>query len=192
MDTFYINLAKECFPKAKVVIDHYHVIQWGVKKMDELRLLLQNIHKQKFPVKHIIQKPIYQLTKNEVKKLELCFEAFPDLKRAWKIVHQLREIYRQKNWRTGFSQLRKVIWLCEQSEIEQMKDLARTLRRRKYEILNYYISKTTNAVTEALHNRFETIKRNHCGIKNVERFAKRLMFCILPFVTIAEFFTHRC
>jgi transposase len=192
MDPFYINLAKECFPLAKVVIDHYHLIQWGIKKMDELRLILQTVRKQKFPVKHILAKPSHKLTKAEFAKLQPCFKTFPEVKVAWKIVHQLRKIYYQKNWKQGYSQLRKVIWLCEQSQIDQMKDLAKTLKRWKYEILNYYISKTTNALTEALHNRFETIKRNHCGIRNVERFAKRLMFCVLPFITIAEIFAHRC
>jgi len=190
MDNFYINTAKECFPKANIVIDHYHVIAWGLLLMQSVRTSLQTIHRKRFEVKKLLQKPANQLTDDELKKLQSCFEAFPEVKVAWNIIHQLRKIYWQKNWKKAESQLRRVIWLCEQSCIDEMKDLAKTLRRRKEHILNYYISKTTNAMTEALHSRFETLKRGHCGIHNVERFAKRLMFCLLPFSVLSSIFTQ--
>jgi len=191
MDDFYINVAKECFPKAKIVMDHYHVIAWGLHLMQDVRTTLQTIHRKKFEVKHVLQKPANQLTAKEFEKLQPCFEAFPEVKVAWKIIHQLRKVYWQENWKKAESQLRKTIWWCEQSCIPEMKDLAKTLKRRKEHILNYYISKTTNAMTEALHSRFETMKRLHCGIRNVERFAKRLMFCLLPFSILTEIFTQR-
>lgn len=44
-----------------------------------------------------------------------------------------------------------------------MKALAKTLTRWYEEMLNYYISKTTNAYTEGIHNHFERLKRNHFG-----------------------------
>lgn len=191
MDDFYINTARECFPNAKIVIDHYHVVAWGLFLMQSLRTTLQTIHRKKFDVKKILQKSAYQLTEKEFQRLRPCFEAFPEVKTAWKIIHQLRKIYHKKNWKKAESQLRKTIWLCEQSRISEMRDLAKTLRRRKEYILNYYISKTTNAMTEALHSRFETMKRLHCGIRNVDRFAKRLMFCLLPFSIIVQIFAQR-
>ena len=190
MDYFYINAAKECFPNAKIVIDHYHVIAWGLKLMQSVRTTLQTIHRKKFDVKKLLMKPANQLTKKEFKKLQSCFETFPEVKVAWKIIHHLRKIYWQKDWKNAESQLRKVVWLCEQSHISEMEDLAKTLKRRKEHILNYYISKTTNAITEALHSRFETMKRLHCGVRNVERFAKRLMFCLLPFSILTDIFTQ--
>lgn len=190
MDDFYINVAKECFADAKIVIDHYHVIAWGLRLMQAVRTTLQVVEGKKFEVKHILQKPINQLTAEEFEKLKPCFEAFPEVKKAWKIIHELRKVYWKKDWKKAESQLRKVIWLCEQSCIDEMKDLAKSLRRRKDHILNYYISRTTNAMTEALHSRFETMKRLHCGIRNVERFSKRLMFCLLPFSILTEIFAQ--
>ena len=190
MDEFYIRVALECFPNAKIIIDHYHVIAWGLRQMNELRTMLQCIEGKKFQVKHLLMKPAYKLSDAEFRKLQPCFEAFPDVKRAWKIIHQLRKVYWQQDWRKANSQLRKVIWLCEQSQIEEMQGLAKTLKKRKAEILNYYISKASNAKTEALHSRFETMKRLHCGIRNVDRFAKRLMFCLLPFSVLTQLFAR--
>jgi len=190
MDTFYLGVAECCFPNARIVIDHFHVLQRAFQLIDELRTNLQVIHKKKFAVKQIIRKFKYKLKEDEWNKLNECFEYFPDLKRAWLIAQEVRRIYRQKNWKQGCSQLRKVIWYCKQSQIPEMEALAKTMKRWKDKILNYYLSKTTNAYTEGIHTRFELIKRQHCGIRNVERFAKRLMFCMLPFTIITQIFAQ--
>jgi len=71
-----------------------------------------------------------------------------------------------------------------------MEALAKTLSSKKEEILNYYISRITNAYTEGVHRRYELIKRGHCGIRNIESFSKRLMFCMLPFSVIAKIFAQ--
>jgi len=191
MDPFYIEVAKSVFPNAIIVIDHYHVIAWALHLLLALRSSLQTVHKKKFEVRHLLMKPAQHLTEDEFRKLQPCFEAFPEVKRAWKIVHQLRRVYWQQDWKKACSELRKTIWYCDQSEIPEMQSLAKTLRRRKYGILNYYRSKTTNAFTEGSHTRFELIKRDHCGIRNIERFAKRLMFCLLPFTIITQIFAQR-
>lgn len=190
MDTFYLGIAEECFSNARIVIDHFHVMQRAFQLTDELRNSLQAVHRKQFPVKQLMRQPLHKLKEDERKKLSECFACYPDLKRAWLIAQEVRKIYRKKNWRAGHSQLRKVIWYCAQSGIPEMEALGKTLKRWKEEILNYYISKTTNAYTEGIHTRFELIKRQHCGIRNVERFAKRLMFCMLPFSIITQIFAQ--
>jgi transposase len=189
MDAFYITVARKCFPNARIVTDHFHVIQWGNILIDQQRRILQQLSNKKFKVKQLIGKPAHKLTESETDKLNICFDVFPELKRSWNILQQLRKIYWQKNWKKGSSQLRKVIWMCHQSCIPEMKQLAKTLNKHRKTILNYYyISKTTNAYTEGIHNRFETIRRDHCGVRNLERFAKRLLFCFLPFSSISQAF----
>lgn len=188
LDPYYISLGKRCFPSAHIVADHYHVIAWATKKLEDFRRILQQIEGKKadFGVRKLLMKPSQKLTEEEYKKLCIFFVSFPDVKRAWKCVHQVRKIYWQKNWKDAHKQIRKTIWLCEQSCIPEMVELANTLRRHKEHILNYYISKTTNAFTEGVHTRFEFLERGHCGVKNMERFAKRLLFSFLPFSFITQ------
>jgi transposase len=190
MDTFYLAIAKECFSKSNIVVDHFHVLQLAFRQADEIRNTLQVIHKKKFAVKQIMRKNPYQLKDNEWGKLNECFESFSDMKRVWIILQEVRMIYRQNNRKAGDSQLRKTVWYCKQSNIPEMESLGKTLNRWKEMILNYYISRTTNAYTEGIHTKFELIKRQHCGIRNVERFAKRLMFCMIPFTTITQIFAQ--
>jgi len=188
LDAYYISLVKECFPNARVVADHYHVVAWAVKKMEDFRRLLQQMEGKKadIGIRKLLTKASHTLTESEFQKLKHFFLIFPEVKLAWKCVHQVRRIYWQKNWKKGESQLRKALWLCEKSCIPEMKELAKTLRRHKPNILNYYLSKTTNAFTEGVHTRFELLERGHCGVKNMDRFAKRLLFSFLPFSLIAQ------
>jgi len=194
MDTFFVAIIKECFPNAKIVIDHFYVIQWSIHLLKEQKKVIQAIsnRENKFPINQLLSKPTHKLTKKEFDKLNYYFIKAPKLKESWKIIHQLRKVYWQDDYKKANHQLRYVVWLCNQSKIPQMNDLAKTLIRWFDGILNYYISKTTNAYTEGIHNHFERIKRNHFGVRNIDRFCKRLLFSLLPMSIFLEIITQRC
>ncbi|OGY92165.1 MAG: hypothetical protein A3H70_04785 [Candidatus Komeilibacteria bacterium RIFCSPLOWO2_02_FULL_48_11] len=192
MDSFFTAIIKECFPKARIVVDHFHVIQWAIKLVKDQKLVAQEVTREKFAINQLLTKPAQKLTEAEFQKLNHCFDKVPALKESWKILHQLRKVYWQPDYRKARHQLRYVIWRCRQSGIWEMNDLANTLTRWFEEILNYYISKTTNAYTEGIHNHFERIKRNHFGIRNIDRFCKRLLFCLMPMSIFTQIITQRC
>ena len=192
MDSFFPAIIKECFPNAKIVIDHFHVIQWGVHLLKEDKKIFEDINKEKYKINQYLMIPSQKLTAIEYQKLKKVFDKVPELKSDWKIIHQLRKVYWQDNRANAEKQLRHVIELCEKSKSGYMKDLSKTLKRWFDEILNYYISKSTNAYTEGIHNHFERIKRNHFGIRNIERFCKRLLFCLMPMAIFLNCLAQRC
>ena len=192
MDSFFTAIIKQCFPKARIVVDHFHVIQWAIKLIKDQKLVAQEVKHEKFPINQLLMKPAQKLTEVEFQRLQKCFYKVPQLKESWKILHQLRKVYWQSDYRKARHQLRYVIWLCRKSGICEMDDLANTLTRWFEEILNYYISKTTNAYTEGVHNHFERIKRNHFGIRNIDRFCKRILFCLMPMSIFTQIITQRC
>jgi len=192
MDSFFVSVIKECFPNAKLVVDHFHVIQWAIILIKEQKKILQDVRNDKWPINQLLAIPAHTLTSEEFEKLNKCFEKAPKLKESWKILHQLRTVYWQDNCKGAYKRLHHVIRLCKRSGIPEMKDLAKTLTRWHIGILNYYISRTTNAYTEGIHNHFERIKRNHFGIRNMDRFCKRLLFCLAPMAIFLEMFVQRC
>lgn len=192
MDRFFVAVIRECFPNAKIVIDHFHVIQWGIHQIKEQKKIIQEVKKEKYPINQLLMVPAHKLTEDEFVKLNDCFKKVPKLKKSWKILHQLRKVYWQDNCKLAHKQLCHTIRLAKRSDIWEMKELAKTLERWFVEILNYYISKTTNAYTEGVHNHFERIKRNHFGIRNIDRFCKRLLFCLVPISIFAQIITQRC
>lgn len=192
MDTFFLKVIRICFPNAKIVVDHFHIIQWALKLIKDQKTVWQEIKKNKYPINRLLAVPIHKLKKKEFDILNNCFKEIPELKESWKILHQLRSVYWQDSFKEGYYRLNQVIRLCNRSGIIEMKELARTLERWKEEILNYYLSKTTNAYTEGIHNHFERIKRNHFGVRNINRFCKRLLFCLIPWSVFVEIFVQRC
>lgn len=190
MDRFFVAVIHECFPNAKIVTDHFHVIQWAIKLIKDQKKILQEVNKEKYSIDRLLMVPAHKLTKEEFEKLNKCFEKVPELKKSWKILHQLRRVYWQDNCKMAHKQLCHTIRLAKRSNICEMKDLAKTLENWFESILNYYISKTTNAYTEGIHTHFERIKRNHFGIRNIDRFCKRLLFCLLPISIFTEMFVQ--
>ena len=50
MDSFFPAVIKECFPNAKIVIDHFHVIQWAVYLLKEEKKIFQDINNEKYKI----------------------------------------------------------------------------------------------------------------------------------------------
>lgn len=181
------SVALNCFPLAKIVIDQFHVIQYCIWNLDKYRCRIQKMKKLNLmPAKQLLGKPYYKLTDEEKVKLSLCLLEYPDLKEGYEILQNLRKIYSAKSYLEAKKQLDYVIELCNNSQIPDMLDFIKTLLRWYSEILNYHLSKTTNAFTEGIHNRFECIKRNHYGVKNYDRFVKRLMYTFIPATLFTE------
>lgn len=192
MDSFFPAIIKECFPNAKIVIDHFHILQWAVHLLKEEKKVFQDVNNEQYRINQYLMIPAHRLKDNEYQKLKKVFDKVPELKNDWKIIHQLRKVYWQENRNDAKIQLNYVIDLCGKSTSKYMHDLARTLTRWFDEILDYYLSKTTNAYTEGIHNHFERIKRNHFGIRNIKRFCKRLLFCLMPMVNFLNLIAQKC
>lgn len=192
MDMFFLKVIREVFPRARVVIDHFHVIAWGLHLLDQQKRILQNLSRERYQVKTLLAKPIQKLTEKEYQRLQEVFEQAPELKKSWKIIHQLRKIYWATSYTEARSQLRRTRWMCIQSHIPEMEQLAKTLTTWFDSILNYYLSHATNALTEGIHTKFELMKRAHFGIKNIPRFTKRLFYSFIPLSLLAHIFVQTC
>jgi transposase len=193
MDSFFPAIIKECFPNAVIVIDHFHVIQWAVHLLIQEKMVFQDINNEPYRINQLLMIPTHKLSPEQFKKLEEVFKKVPNLKKDWKTIHQRRRVYWQKNREAGKKQLEYAISLCKESDSKYIyKDLVGTLTRWFDEILNYYLSKTTNAYTEGVHTRFELLKRGHFGVKNIERFCKRLLFFMMPIEIFLNLIAQRC
>ena len=181
MDKFMKAVIVRVFPNANIVIDRFHVIQNALRCFNAYRCRFQKINNLTMgDLKTLVAKPINKLNFSQKQTLFFFLEKYPNLKICYDIIQELRLVYLQKNRQEAKKQLNKVIKLCYESKIFDMIDLAKTLERWYSEILNFYLSHITNGFVEGIHNRFETIKRNHFGIRNTDRFVKRLMYTFIP------------
>jgi len=192
MDRFFIRIIKDCFPNAKIVIDHFHVIQHIIRLVKDQRKMLEEIRNVNYPINQLLGIPPFKLKPKELNKLNYYLEKETSLQACYYILNEVRKIYLQSSYKKAYKQLNHVIRLCRLSKVDRMIDLSKTLERWLEKILNFHISRTTNAFTEGIHNHFERIKRNHFGVRNIERFCKRLLFSLLPMSIFVDIFVQRC
>jgi transposase len=190
MTNKHISLLRQYFPNAKIVIDHYHVIQQAIYRLQEVRRILQNVARINIPIKKELDKNYESLNNEEKIKMLKYFIIYPELKEAYWFKERLRSIYRIKKYNKA---TRKYIILKKEllkHSNNSLKELGRTLRNWQVEILNYFITKKiTNAYTEGIHTKCKLIKRKSYGFKNVDTYVRKLLLGLIPLITILSLHT---
>lgn len=87
--------------------------------------------------------------------------------KAWAIKEQIRDLWSGKLSSEEVSAFfQKWYWWATHSRLKHMISAARTLKRHLGGILAAVRNRISNAVTEGLNNKIESIKRAACGFKN--------------------------
>ena len=96
--------------------------------------------------------------------------------RAWAIKETLRQLwhYRYPGAARRFWQ-RWYFWATH-SRLKPIQEAAATLKRHLTNILTYCRHRITNAVTEGLNSKIQTIKKLACGFRNFEHFKTAIYF----------------
>ena len=74
------------------------------------------------------------------------------------------------------------------STVREMWAVAKSLTRNAVEILNYFVSRKTNAILEGFNSKISIIKNRARGFRNMENFKNMIYFCMggfeFPFLPI--------
>jgi len=190
MTNKHIKIFRKYFPTAKIVIDHYHVVQYFIQLMQKTRRLDQNVLRINIPIKKELDKNIESLTSEEKQKLLKYFLLNPDIKEAYLFKEKLRSIYKTTSYKKARQKYIKLKNELLNSKNPYMQELGRTLRNWQDEILNYFIHRITNAYTEGLHTRCKLIKRKSFGFRNVQTYVRKLILGLFPLLFILSH--HTC
>ena len=187
MKSSYLTVLKKIFPKAKIVVDHFHVVKEMNRQVDDLRKLLQQvgmIGKRKVN-RFLLIKGKEHLTCDEKKRLEKVFKSykkFPTLKYAYFVKEKVREMYASPNRKEAERRLDLLLSQLDYYEVGKLKEMRDTLIRWKPYILNYFESKTTNAFIEGCHNKIKLIKRMSYGFRNFGNYVLKITLGLMPFL----------
>lgn len=193
MYTPYIELARELFPNAQVVIDKFHIVQLMTRCMQKLRI-------------------------NEMKKLKINSKEYRKLKRYWKIILKKNwklngvEFYKypcykkltnskeictdmleiSETLRSGFELYQEFLWIidCRDSAAflkfvveninnrnicQEFKTAIKTLYMYRFEIVSALETSYTNAVVEGNNSMIKAIKKTACGFRSFVNMRLRIM-----------------
>lgn len=177
----YFDVIKEHLPKAKIVIDRFHVQTHLNDALTKVRRKIQKdlTDEQKEAIKGSrwpLVKNEEHLTQEEKKKLNEVFLACQLLKKYHYAKEQFREIFEEVDSRDyAGKKINQWIEGIHQENLFHYGKFITTLQNWKQYILNYFISKTTNGFVEGLNNKIKLLKRIGFGFTNFEHFRLRIL-----------------
>lgn len=176
----YKSAVNEFLPFVPIVFDRFHVMKLMNKAIDEIRREQQSVFKKQGinalkGSRYLLLRNIESLDPENRTTLEVLLKMNAPLSCAHMMKEQLREFWNQPNRQASLIFL--VNWIYSggfETGITQIIKVARTLLRHYSGLANYYDHKITNAVTEGVNNKIETLKRQAYGYRDMEYFKLRL------------------
>lgn len=166
----YKNACKEVIPQALVVIDKFHVIQYAIRALEEVRKeVKRSLPKER---QRILTYDRWTLLKNkeslqpkEIAKRDMWFEEFPELGIAYWLKENLRDVY---NCETKYDAFQKYYYdfqsqIPDTLTFQPFRDILKTFENNKQEIFNYFDRRETNAYTESINNIIKSVEKEGKG-----------------------------
>lgn len=182
----FIAAIKEALPAARIVVDHFHVIQDANRRVNEARRIEDDIEEKvkgngpkRIPWK-LLTRNKEDLKEKQAELVAYYLKSYPAVSIFYACKEKLRDMYKATDKADATKQLQELIQYMKTSEYPELWMWARTLTKYQEYLLNYFDNRTTNAVTEGLHRKFKLIQRQAFGFRNPEVYTRRIMLACLP------------
>ena len=140
----YRYACRELIPKATVVVDKFHVVQYANNALDKVRKELKHsLCKDRTRIlrndRWVLLKNKEDLSDKDIILRDTWFEEFPELGIAYWLKETMRDIYIESKDRYEAYQ-RFYEWECRiPDDFKAFKDLQNTYNNNKQEIFNYFL-----------------------------------------------------
>lgn len=115
-------------------------------------------------------------SKSQVLRGRILFSMYPKLRKSYSLIHSLRCIFSNKslNKETAKVKLKKWYDKVAACTIREVKSVRDTIQFYEDEILNYFISRQTNASAESLNSKIKCFRSQVKGVSDIPFFMYRL------------------
>lgn len=177
----YIKGISQALPKSDIVHDRFHISKHLNEAVDQVR---REEHAQlRADGDHRLTKTRYHWLRNEENLNDKAREEFKDLKgsglkisRAWALKELYRDFweYRSAGWAMRFYKS-WYSWAIR-SRLEPIKKVARMIKRHLDKIMTWFKHRISNAVSEGLNSKIQTVKSNARGFRSFESYRISILF----------------
>lgn len=166
MSPAYIKGAREHLPKARVVFDHFHVMQMAGKALDEVRKELRREGADLHDGLWALRGNEWTRSKEQLERRRALCRTYPKLGRAMMLRELLQDVFAQED-----PELLR--WWCtraKRSRLGPFKKLADTLREHWDGVVAFMETRVTNGVIEAINGLLQLAKRMARGFRSFATF----------------------
>ena len=175
--------ARSVLPHAKIVADHFHVIQHVEKALGKV---LQRVCATK-EAKPLMKgkRPLFKqakedLTADQEEERSKLADLFPDIAQAWRLKEELRSWYYTANASNAATGLDRWIAKVEKDGPPEMREALSAFRNWREEILAFFSFlpdyRISNGFVEGKNNRTKAIMRQAYGYRNRLNLRMRILF----------------
>ena len=178
----FIQTIQKQVPEADIVHDRFHVSKYLNESVDKVR---RQEHKELLAQGDETLKGTRQLwLYNPQHFSPEQRDEFSGLKdqqlkvaRAWAMKELFSKFweYQEEGWARRF--FKDWFGWVSRSQLKPMADVARLLKRHLENLLTYLHHHITNAVTEGLNSKIQSIKSAARGFRNFQNYRTRILFC---------------
>lgn len=188
MSNTYAAVYTVTLPKAKQVVDAFHVVQLANRALDEIRRRVQR--ERIGPRGSRAKDPLYRIRRTLLTGEERLGEAAqqrlasllvlgdPDgeVAIAYRVKERLREFYLCADADYARTMLSELVEHCLRSVMPpELQKIGRTLKKWFEKICNYHLARVSNGPTEALNNLIKRVKRVGFGFRNFRNYRVRAL-----------------
>ncbi len=175
----YYHAVKQYLPHAKICFDPFHIISNVNEAINEVRrtahLYAHSINRSfvkgsRFLLVYAREK----LSLDKLARLDAVFEHNVPICKAYWLKEQLRGIYKSCQEDSADYLLDHWFEMANQSKLSPFTKLARTMKKRKEQIINFFKYKLSSGRIEGLNSTIELISRKMRGISSIHHLFLKL------------------
>ncbi len=194
-----------CFSNASKVIDRFHVQKLAYDALQEIRIkhrwialdteneaieqakknnqryyakILENGDSEKQLLarsRYLLFKSVDKWTEKQKIRAKILFEHYPDIKKAYNLVHSLRMVFsKTKRKEVAYTKLAQWYNEVELSGFKSFNTIKNTIHIHYIGILNYFDNKSTNASAESFNAKIKAFRSLLRGVSDRRFFMYRL------------------
>lgn len=187
MSPTYAAVYTVTLPKAKQVIDAFHLVQLANRSLDEVRRRVQREHTGQrgrakdplFRARRILlageERPS-QAAHDRLVSLLTLGDPGGEVAIAYRVKERVREFYQCGDKDLARNMLTELVEHCRRPSMpKELRRFGATIHRWSKKIRNYHHAKISNGPTEALNNLIKRVKRVGYGFRNFTNYRVRAL-----------------
>jgi len=174
MSGTYRSFAHSFFPNAAIVADKFHVVRLLNPALTRARKEVTG-DRRTLPIRKLLLRNGHNVEPEKRMLISRWLEQYPKLREIYLAKELLHKLYRCKGIEKARRSLSNLLDLLAFSEVDELKTLRTTLKSWRKEILNYFISRHTNARVEGFNNVAKTIIKRGYGYRSFENYRLRVL-----------------
>ena len=182
MNRAYREIARTFFPQAKIIIDRFHFVRYGVWAFESVRKRVQkSLNSQQRKLfkrsRKLLLARASSLETQDRQAVEVMLSHSEDLTRAWLLKEEFFKFVDAGSSEAAKKALDSFRFYAQQIHLTEFKECLRMLNNWEEYILNSFDCPYSNGFTEGINNSIKALKRATFGMPNFHNFRARILHC---------------